>query len=537
MTRKLTQGVVTAPQPEAVEAGALALKRGGNAVDAAIATALVQTAVDPQMCGIAGMGSMQVYMPAKSVHEFIDFHARCPAAVRPDMWASLMEGETRDGFGFILKGRVNDVGYGSIAVPGSYKAYHEALTRFGTLSWGDVVEPAIRYARDGVRIRPHMHYYWSLAADLGRVDNPDRMKFTPSGRRIYCDADGNLLKPGKTLKNPDMARALERLARHGPAAFYEGEMADAIEADMKAHGGLITKADMRDYRTRNLKPIWGTYRGHKVSTGQPPGGGVMLIQMLNILENFDLKALGHNTPEYIRVVAEAMKRSTIDKDAHVGDPEFVQVPVDRLTDKAYARQMADAIKRGEQAHVVRVQQEAADTTQVSVVDRDGNAVTMTHTLGAPSGVISDGLGFMWNGCMGVFDPRPGRAGSLAPGKSRFSSMSPTIVFKGDDPHIVIGAPGGTNIVMGVLQAIINVVDHGMTMLEAIAAPRFSATSDTIDVVNRIPNFVCAELEAMGYPIAKSYLSYNFAGVHGIRIVDGVPDGAADPGRDGMALAV
>ena len=167
----------------------------------------------------------------------------------------------------------------------------------------------------------------------------------------------------------------------------------------------------------------------------------------------------------------------------------------------------------------------------------GNVVTMTHSLGMPSGVITDGLGFMYNGCMGVFDPRPGRAGSIAPGKSRFSSLCPTIVFRDGAPHLVIGAPGGTQIAMGVLQAIVNVLDHGMTMAEAVAAPRFSATSDIIDVTNRIPRYVTSEVEAMGYQVVRSALTFGIGAVHGIRIRDGVMDGGADPGHDGVALAI
>jgi gamma-glutamyltranspeptidase/glutathione hydrolase len=221
----------------------------------------------------------------------------------------------------------------------------------------------------------------------------------------------------------------------------------------------------------------------------------------------------------------------------MGDPAFVDVPVERLTSKAHAATMAALIKDGEQANVVRYGQpeEAKDTTHLCVVDRDGTAVSMTHSLGMPSGVVSPGLGFMYNGCMGAFDPRPGFPGSIAPGKRRFTAMSPTMVFDGETPGIVVGAPGGTFITMGVLQAILNVMDFGMSMAEAVAAPRFTANSNTIDVSNRIPRFVTEELEARGYPIARSPFSYVFAGVHGIRIRDGRKDGGADPGRDGMAL--
>lgn len=263
----------------------------------------------------------------------------------------------------------------------------------------------------------------------------------------------------------------------------------------------------------------------------------MVVEMLNVLEHFDLRALGHNTPEYIRIVAEAMKRATRDKDAHVGDPAFVDIPLDWLTSKAYAAEMASEIQRGERATVDRLLFESPDTTHLVVVDAEGNAVSMTHSLGMPSGVITEGLGFMYNGCMAVFDPRLGRAGSLAPGKSRFSSLCPTMVFKDGELFTVIGAPGGTQIAIGVMQAILNVVDFDMSMLEAVSAPRFSATSNMIDVSNRIPNYVTNQLEAQGYEVVRSPLSYAFAAVHGIKIEDRVCTGGADPSMDGMALAV
>ncbi|MDH3704232.1 MAG: gamma-glutamyltransferase, partial [Alphaproteobacteria bacterium] len=213
-------------------------------------------------------------------------------------------------------------------------------------------------------------------------------------------------------------------------------------------------------------------------------------------------------------------------------------PLDQLCGKDYAASCAEMIRRGDKVHVERIDiaPESKHTTHISVLDGDGNAVSITHSLGMPSGVITDGLGFMYNGCMAVFDPRPGRAGSLAPGKRRFSSMSPTMLFKGDDPYMVIGAPGGTFIAMGILQAILNVVDFGMSMSDAIAAPRFTCNSDTIDLSNRIPRYTEQALNQMGYPTARSFRSYAFAGVHAILIdEDGALHGAADPGRDGMAL--
>ena len=537
--RTFKAGMVVAPQPEAAEAGVETLWAGGNAVDAAIATALVQTVVDPLMCGIAGFGSAGIYLPRQSVHEYVDFHAPAPSAARPDMWEHLVEGEARDGFGFVLKGRVNDIGYQSVCVPAALRAFEEIHRSHGTLAWKDVCQPAIAWASKGWLVRPAVERFWMDEGEFGRASNTERLRFSDVGRQIYCRREGSPRRVGELVQNPDYASTLTMIADKGSAVFYEGEVADRIVTDFAANGGLLSRHDLADYHPRRTKPIVGGYRGYRITTNAPPGGGVMLLEMLNVLERFDLAALGHNTTHYIRVVSEVMKRATIDKDRFIGDPAFTAVPIERLTSKDYAASLAHEICQGARAEVPRFNpalSPARDTTQVSVVDKDGNCVTMTHSLGMPSGVITEGLGFMYNGCMGVFDPRPGRAGSIAPGKARFSAMCPTIVFKDDEPYIVIGAPGGTQIVMGVLQAILNVLDFGMPMQEAVAAPRFSSTSSAIDVSNRIPRFVTLDLEADGYTVVRNPYSHTIAYVHGIRCHDEKLEGGADPGRDGVALS-
>ncbi len=536
----MTHGMVSAAQPEAVEAGLEALKAGGNAVDAAIATALVQTVVDPQMCGIAGFGSLHVYDPRRGIHECLDFHGRAPLAVKPDMWEHRLVGESEDGFGFQLEGKVNEIGYGAITSPMTLRAFDEALRRYGTRKLGDVLAPAIYYAEEGFMVRPHVAAYWAQVPTEGRAPHAEMLTTLPATRKIYAKPDGTLRKMGETLKNPDMGATLRRVRDHGVDDFYSGEIGRRIVADMKANGGLLSEADLAEAKPEANPPVWGTYRGLRISTNRPPGGGLMLLEMLNILEHFDLKAMGHNSPDYIATVAEAMKIATVDKDSKVGDPRFVSVPLDELISKAYAGPLAARIKRGEKTSVPRLkskQKESADTTHVVAVDENGVIATMTHTLGTPSGVVTEGLGFMYNGAMAVFDPRPGRPGSLAPGKSRFSSLAPTIVFNGDKPLLAIGAPGGTYIAMGILQAMLNVIEFGMTAAEAVSAPRFNATSDTLDITNRILRSTETELKSRGYAVRRWPLNFHFAGVHAIRIVDGKLDGGADPGRDGMAMAV
>jgi gamma-glutamyltranspeptidase / glutathione hydrolase len=539
-TFNMTKAMISAAQPEAAEVGADVLRAGGTVVDAAVAAALAQTAVDPQMCGIAGMGCMHLYLPSRGIHTTIDFHGRSPAATRPDMWADRIVREAEDGWGFILRDRENEIGYQSITTPRTLAALDHALKRYGTMTLADLIRPAVEYAEHGCLIRPHVAEFWNKPPTAGRLGNIGVVTAFPAARKIYADAAGAPLAVGATLRNPDLANTYRRIATHGARDFYDGEIAQRIVADMRAHGGLISEVDLASCAPEETNPLWGTYRGHRIATNNPPGGGIMLLQMLNILEQFDLPAIGHNTPEYIRVVAEAMKIATADKDAYVGDPRFVDVPVDRLTSKDYAGQMANRIRRREKTPVPRFNSGGAEsqhTTQLCIVDDAGNAVTMTHTLGQPSGVITEGLGFMYNGAMAVFDPRPGHAGSLAPGKSRFSALSPTIVFRNDRPFLVLGAPGATYITMGNLQVMLNVIDFGMTAEAAVGAPRFAAVSDTVELSNRILRSCERSLLAEAYPVRRHAQSYTFGWVHAIRIVNGVMDGGADPATGGLVIEV
>jgi gamma-glutamyltranspeptidase / glutathione hydrolase len=484
-----------------------------------------------------------VHAPVSAVariHTTIDFHGRSPAATRPDMWADRIVREAEDGWGFILRDRENEIGYQSITTPRTLAALDHALKRYGTMTLADLIGPAVDYAEQGCLVRPHVAEFWSKPPTAGRLGNIGVVTMFPAARKIYADADGTLLAVGATLRNPDLANTYRRIAAHGAQDFYHGEIARQIVADMRANGGLISDVGLAACAPEETNPLWGTYRGHRIATNNPPGGGIMLVQMLNILEQFDLPAIGHNTPEYVRIVAEAMKIATADKDAYVGDPHFVDVPVDRLTSKDYARQMADRIRRREKTPVPRFNSGGAEsqhTTQLCIADDAGNAITMTHTLGQPSGVVTPGLGFMYNGAMAVFDPRPGHAGSLVPGKSRFSALSPTIVFRNEKPFLVLGAPGATYITMGNLQVMLNVIDFGMTAESAVCAPRFAAVSNTIELSNRILRVTEKTLRAEDYPVQRHPHSYTFAWVHAIRIVDGKMDGGADPATGGLVVEV
>lgn len=536
----MKNATIVAPQPEAVEAGAEILERGGNAIDAALACAFMQGVVDPQMAGIGGFGSMHVYMPKKGVHDILEFYARAPLAARPDMWVDKVHGESRDGFGFILEDNISDIGYLACCTPGSLKGYETALKNYGTFTWQDIIAPAIKTAREGFLIRNHMHWYWTKDQSADHFANTyDKLKLTPAGRRIYFHEDGRLRNVGEILRNPDLGNTLERIAKSGDAdIFYHGEISEQIADDFARHGGLITREDLHAYELDRVSPVWGNYRDYQIATSPAPGSGIWMLELLRMLDHFDISKLAHNGKAHIELLFETMKRMTIDKDSHNGDPLYVDVPMQEMLSEAHISELVASIKRGEHAIVKRMDNSSRDTTHISVIDKEGNAVALTHTLGSPSGAITEGLGFMYNGTMSRFNPYPGHPGSIAPGKRRPSSAAPTIVFKDGHPRIVIGAPGGSYIAPSVAQGISNMIDFKMSVLEAIAAPRIVGVSNSIDISNRIRRSVQAQLEADGYQVARSAATYAFAALHGIAIdANGYSHGAADPQRDGMAISI
>jgi gamma-glutamyltranspeptidase/glutathione hydrolase len=532
------KAMVVAPQPEAAEAGLITLKAGGNALDAVIACALTQGVVDPMMCGLGGLGSLHIYDPKRGESLVFDGLSTCPAACTPTMWESIFEKECDDGYGFVLKGGLNEIGHTSVTTPGIVRVFGEAHKALGKLPWSALFDPAVSFAEEGWVIRPHVVTMFSLnETHVGRLPFSQKLALTADGRKLYMRADGTPKRLGEAVKNPDLGDTLRLLARHGAESFYTGEIAGRIADDMAAHGGLMTLADLENFKVQQKAPLTIRYRGRTIATPPPPAGGVYVSQILRMLERFDLTSLEHNSADYIAVVAEAMKIAGVDKDRFIGDPDFIPPPLDRLLSDAYADECAAKIRSGEKTPLARVGGDAKNTTTVSCIDADGMVVSLTHTNGTPSGVIPPGLGFMLNGAMNWYDPRPGLAGSIAPGKRRFSSMTPTIVFEDRKPVFTVSAPGGAWIGVAILQVLLNVLDWGMPVADAVAAPRFSATSNAIDISNRIPRGVQKALEAKGYEVKRSPQSFPFAAPHGISCWDGVLEGGADPQRDGYAAGM
>ncbi|MFN6985890.1 MAG: gamma-glutamyltransferase family protein, partial [Rhizobium oryzihabitans] len=375
----MRNATIVAPQPEAVEAGAEVLERGGNAIDAALACAFVQGVVDPQMAGIGGFGSMHVYMPKKGVHEILEFYARASLKAMPDMWLDKILHQSRDGFGYVLEGNISDIGYHAVCTPGSLKGYETALRDYGTFDWADLIKPAVKLARDGFMIRSHMHWYWSKdQSGDGFANTLDKLRFSKTGRRVYFNENGSLKNVGEMLVNRDMGNTLERIAKSGGSdIFYHGELAEQIAADFEANGGLIDQEDLARYELSRVAPLWGSYRGNHIATSPPPGSGFPMLELLHIMEQFDVAKMQHSSAEHVRILFEAMKRMTIDKDAHMGDPLYVDVPYENLLSENHAQALACSIKAGDVANVDRLDRSQRDTTHISVIDKDGNAVAMT----------------------------------------------------------------------------------------------------------------------------------------------------------------
>ena len=513
--------VIVCPQPLAGEIGLDVLRRGGNAVDAAVTCAFVQGVIDPQMCGLGGCGAMLVHS-AEGGDALLEFYGTAGSRAREDQWESIFIRDAADRYGYVLDGWVNDVGYQSVAVPGTVAGLHEALTRFGTISWEEAITPAIPLARDGFAVTGYVHGFWTMDYGPDVVPNAQRIQTTPAAKALYTH-DGGLYAIGETMVQAELAGTLERLAREGPDVFYRGEIAGAIAADFEANGGFITKEDLAEYSVNVTQPIRGTYRGLQVMAAGPPAGGLTLLQMLNFLEGYDLGSYGWPSTEAARLLVEAMAWAVADRELHVADPRFVDIPTGALADKHYAAKAREVVA------------DRADTTHVCVVDDAGNAASLSHTLGSSSGVVTPGLGFGYNDYMNCFDPRPGRPNSIRPGKTRVTMMTPTMVFDRGKLRVCAGAPGGTKIVSSILQVLVNVLDHDMSPVEAVSAPRIDYQGDVVQTEARVPRAVCEGLKRRGYRVNRRTLNYDSYFARPQVIVaepDGYMSGASDPRKDG-----
>ena len=532
-------GMVASQEARATGVGVEILERGGNAVDAAVAVGFALAVTLPRAGNLGGGGFMLVHLAASGETVAIDYRETAPAASTPTMFLGA-NGEPDP-----QKSRDSGLAAG---VPGTVAGLAEAHRRWGSgqLGLAELIAPAIRLAREGIAVDE------DLADSLPRA--AARLGRFPSSRRIFLKADGSAPGRGDRLVQEDLARSLEAIAQQGPAGFYEGATAARIVAALAAHGGIMTLEDFRAYRPVIREAVRGTYKGYGVASMPPPSsGGVHLVQMLNLLEPMDLGKRGHNGAETIHLMVEAMKLAYADRALHLGDPDSVAVPVRGLTSKAYADALRPRIdpERARPSAEIRAgdpaPHEGEQTTHFSVVDRFGNAVSNTYTLNFSYGLglVAEGTGILLNnemddfaakaGAVNAFGLVQGAANLPGPGKRPLSSMTPTILFRDGKVAMVTGSPGGSRIITITLQTILNVVEHGMNVAEAVAAPRIHHQwlPDALDVEGGLSPDTLRLLEARGHRIAPRGA---FGNVNAIVAVPGGWAGAADTRQRGTLAA-
>lgn len=527
-------GMVVSQNEAASRVGAQVLRDGGNAIDAAVATAFVLAVTLPRAGNIGGDGFMLIHLADGDRYTAIDYRSAAPALANLDVYV---------GDGGQLQG--HSAGIRAAGVPGTVAGLALAHGKYGRLPWGRLLEPAIAMARDGIILSADE----AFALDWGK----ERLARSAAGAAVFLHPDGQALKAGERLVQPDLAWSLQRIADHGAQDFYRGAIAERLDAGMRRHGGLLRRHDLAAYEAIERTPLRGTYRGLEVVTMPPAsGGGAGIVGTLNLLEHFDLSSMGAGSADALHVFAEASKLSWRDRLAHVGDTGFLDVPLGGLVAKEYAagrvglidmqhaRPAADVGAGDPWAH------ESPETTHFSVIDADGNVVSNTYTIGADfgSGVMIEGTGFLLGNLIGNFslpaqlrareEGGPPPPNALEPGRRPVSSMAPTMLVRDGRPWLVTGSPGGNTIPGTIVQTIINVVDFGMNLAEATMAPRVHqhmSGAGTLQVERGLSPDTLRLLEARGHDLSSGQ---TIGSTQMLMAGPGRVEGAADPRRPGAA---
>jgi len=526
-------GVVVSAHRLASEAGVDILKRGGNAVDAAVAVSYVLAVVHPEAGNIGGGGFMVIRTPGGRATA-IDYREKAPGRAYRDMYL--------DEKGNVIKHLTRD-GALAAGVPGAVAGTMYALEKYGTMSREEVLRPATELAEKG----------WILDRPMGG----EKFKMFPPSDAVFNKPDGSRYEVGELWVQKDLAKTLQAIAKQGRDGFYKGTVAELIVKTMERYGGIITHEDLENYRCVERTPVTGTYRGYGIVSMAPPSsGGMSLIEMLNILERYDISASGWNTAKTVHLMAEAERRVFADRAEYIADPDFVEVPVKTLTSKRYADIRAKDIDPSHATasaqvtcgDVTHVPYESDETTHYSIVDKSGMAVAVTTTLERSYGsyLVVEGAGFLLNNEMGDFSAKTGvpnsaglvygNANAIEANKRMLSSMTPTIVAKNDQNFMVIGSPGGPTIITTVLQCIMNVIDHGMTIQQAVAARRFHHQwlPDRIEYeIGAFSEETIAQLRKLGHALVSRSSIGNAQGI----LIDpetGRLTGQADPRKNGAA---
>ena len=531
-------GMVVAPEKLAAQIGLDILQRGGNAVDAAVATGFALAVSYPRAGNLAGGGFMLVHLAEENRQLLIDYREMAPAAASRDMFLD-DNGEVDRMKEFFSRQ--------AAGVPGTVAGLLHALDEYGTMSRKDVLAPAIALAREGMPVSFSLNFELQARAERLRMD--------PGARRIFFQPNGEPLAMGEVLKQTDLAWTLEQISKSGVAGFYDGEVAERIIDDMAANDGLITARDLADYQVVEREPVRGQFRDFEViSTPPPSSGGVHIIQMLNILQGYDLEAMGHNSAAYLHHLTESMKLAYADRGRYLGDTDFVDVPVAQLIDPAYAARLRTLIDPNKATPSEQIEPgrkllpESPDTTHYTVADGQGNVVSNTYTLNFSYGshVIVPGTGMFLNNEMADFSALPGVANAfglvqgepnkIEPRKRPLSSMSPTMVFKEGKPWLATGSPGGSVIITTVLQTLLNAMEFDMNIATAASAARIHHQwmPDKLRLENGISPDTIRLLQQMGHTLEVS--GRTTGRTNSIMLRDGWLLGATDTRRPGGWVA-
>ncbi|MHA7776120.1 gamma-glutamyltransferase [Roseibium sp. M-1] len=532
-------GMVASQEAVASQVGVDILKRGGNAVDAAIATGFALAVSLPRAGNLGGGGFMLIHLAGSGETKALDYREMAPAAAFRDMFLG-EDGEPDD-----QKSRFSGL---AVGVPGTVAGFAEAFEKHGSgkLTWAELVAPAIALAGEGINVTP------DLSASL--VASAKRLLADPASAGIFFKTGGLPYLPGETLKQEDLAKTLQLIADKGAAGFYTGEIAGKVAEKVQAAGGGMTVEDLSGYKAVWREPVTGSYRGYDIASMPPPSsGGTHIVQILNMLESYPLEEFGPNSADSIHVMSETMRRAYADRSKYLGDPDFVEVPVEGLTSPSYAAELVKTIRMDAATPSIDVKPgdpfpyESDQTTHYSVVDSQGNAVSNTYTLNFSYGVglTADGTGVLLNNELDDFSAKPGvpnayglvggTANAIEGRKRPLSSMSPTLVFKDGKLFLATGSPGGSRIITTTLQIILNVVDHGMNIAEATAAPRIHNQwlPDEIRIEEGLSPDTIKLLEARGH---KVDVQNAMGSTQSIMLADGILAGASDPRRPGALAA-
>ena len=525
------EGMVVTSHFLATQSAQEVLKNGGNAIDAAVTAAFSLAVTQPRSGNIGGGGFMLISSEEKNDVVAIDYREKAPSKATVDMFLD------KEGNADSNVARYTHLAAG---VPGTVAGLAMALEQYGTIGLQEAMAPAIKLADEGFVVTPRF--------SKGLKAKEEMLKKWPSSKKIFYKADGSYYEPGDLFVQKDLAATLIRISENGIKEFYEGKTAELLVAEMAKHGGLISMEDMKSYSPGFRTPVHGTYRGYDIYSMSPPSsGGTHVVQILNILEGYPMSDFGHNSAKSIHLMAEAMKRAYADRSHYLGDEDFVKVPLKALTSKKYAEgqrseiNLAKATPSKTISPGVVVPYESNETTHFSIVDKYGNAVSNTYTINFSygSGIVVEGAGFLLNNEMDDFSAKPGvpnaygllggEANKIEPNKRMLSSMSPTIVKQEGKNFLVTGSPGGSRIITTTLQVIMNVIDHGLNIQSAVAAPRIHHQwlPDEIRVEEGLSPDTVKALEDMGHTITPKS---SMGAIQSIMIKDGMMHGGADPRR-------